>query len=74
MKGAKGGGGGAASASLTSPAIVVILVLLIGATIYLWRARYIRRRTAYVTMAFLAMALVGLAAWQYLHPLKDFGA
>jgi hypothetical protein len=73
MKGGKGGGGGGAgsSASLASPAIVVILVLLIGATFYLWRARYIRRRTAYVTMAVLAIALAGIIFWQYHHPMRD---
>jgi hypothetical protein len=49
----------------------VVLVLLIGATFYLWRARYIRRRTAYVVMAVLAIALAGLVFWQYQHPMRD---
>jgi hypothetical protein len=57
------------SASLATPAIVVTLVLLLGATIYLWRARYIRTRTAYQTMAVLAVALVCLGAWMYLYPM-----
>jgi uncharacterized membrane protein len=57
------------SASLATPAIVVTLVLLLGATIYLWRARYIRTRTAYLTMAVLAVALVCLGAWMYLYPM-----
>ncbi len=74
IKAPKGGGdAGATSASLASPAIVVVLVLLLGATIYLWRARYIRRNTAYVTMAVLVIALAGLVFWQYSHPMKDFG-
>lgn len=55
FKGGKGGGGAASSASLTAPAIIVVLVLLLGATIYLWRARYIRRRTAYTTMLVLVL-------------------
>jgi hypothetical protein len=49
---------GSATASLSAPAVVVVLVLLLGATIYLWRARYMRRRTAYVTMGVLAVALI----------------
>jgi len=68
-----GGGGGGSSASLASPAIVVILVLLIGATFYLWRTRYIRRRTAFVTMGLLGIALAGLVFWQYHHPMRDLG-
>ena len=71
MKGGKGAGGGGGSASLASPAVVVILVLLIGATFYLWRARYIRRRTAYVTMAGLAIALAAMIFWQYHYPMRD---
>ena len=41
-----------------SPALVVVLVLLLGATIYLWRARYMRRTTAYVVMAVLVAAII----------------
>ena len=67
----KGDKGGASSAALASPAAVVVLVLLLGATIYLWRARYIRSRTAYVTMALLAIALAGMIFWQYHHPMRD---
>jgi hypothetical protein len=62
------GGGGAGTGGLASPALIVVLVLLLGATIYLWRARYMRRRTAYFTMAILVIALVGLGAWMYLNP------
>ena len=57
------------SASLTTPAIVIALVLLLGATIYLWRARYIRRRSAYVLMAFCVIALAALAFWMLGNPL-----
>ena len=59
------------TAGLATPAIVVILVLLLGATIYLWRGRYIRRRTAYITMAILAIALGCLAAWMYFYPMAN---
>lgn len=48
-------------------------MLVLGATIYLWRARYIRRRTAYITMLVLVLALGGLAAWMYLYPMQDLG-
>lgn len=71
MKGSKGGG--AASGSLAYPAIIVLLVLLLGATIYLWRARYIRSRTAYVLMLILVLALVGVGAWMYANPMQQFG-
>lgn len=69
MKVPKGAGGAESSATLAIPAIVVILVLVFGATIYLWRARYIRRRTAYVVMLVTVVAIVGLGTWNYLHPM-----
>lgn len=56
---------GGASAGLASPAIVVILVLLLGATIYLWRARYLRPSTAYYTMIILAIMLIAVGALMY---------
>jgi len=56
---------GGASASLASPAVVVILVLLLGATIYLWRAGYLRPSTAYYTMAFLAIVLIAVGVLMY---------
>ena len=61
------------SASLAVPALIVILVLVLGATIYLWRARYIRRQTAYVTMLALAAALVALGLWMYWYPTQQLG-
>ena len=72
MKVPKGGGGGAAtSASLGLPAVVVILVLMLGATVYLWRARYIRRQTAYILMLVLALGLLVYGAWLYQHPMQS---
>jgi hypothetical protein len=62
-------GGSGAGGSLSSPIVVVILVLLIGATIFLWKARYIRRHTAYLIVALLVLALVVFSAWIYLHPM-----
>jgi hypothetical protein len=56
------------SAGLALPTVVVVLVLLLGATIFLWRARYMRRKTAYGTMAVLAIALICLGAYMYFHP------
>ena len=47
-----------AASGLTGPGIVVILVLLLGATIYLWRTKYIRRRTAYTLMAIFGISLI----------------
>jgi hypothetical protein len=64
-----GTSGGAASNSLAGPAVIVVLVLILGATIYLWRARYIRRRTAYVLVPILSAAIVILGLWTYLNPM-----
>ena len=73
MKGPRVTEAGANSASLAIPAIVVILVLVLGATIYLWRAGYIRRKTAYATMLVLVVALAGFALWMYRYPMQDLG-
>lgn len=56
------------SADLGSPVIIVFLVIALGATIFLWRARYIRRRTAYITMAIIVVGLLVLSAMMYNSP------
>ena len=56
------------SADLGSPAFIVFLVLALGATIFLWRARYIRRRTAYVTMAVIVVGIIIFGALMYTSP------
>lgn len=61
-------GGSLHSADLGTPAIVVFLVLALGATIFLWRARYIRRRTAYVAMAVIVVGLIIFGALLYTAP------
>jgi len=61
-------GGSLRSADLGTPAIVVFLVLALGATIFLWRARYIRRRTAYVAMAVIVVGLIIFGALLYTAP------
>jgi uncharacterized membrane protein len=53
------------SADLGSPAFIVFLVLALGATIFLWRARYIRRRTAYITMAVIVVGIIIFGALMY---------
>ena len=58
-----------ATPTLTSPLVFVSLVLFLGATVFLWRARYIRRRSAYVTMAVLLALLIFYGAWVYSNPL-----
>ena len=57
------GEGGKAStlAGLGGPAMIVLLVLMLGATIYLWQARYLRRSSAYLIIAVLVVALALLA-------------
>jgi uncharacterized protein YqgC (DUF456 family) len=60
--------GKAASAStggLTSPAIIVFLVIFLGAVIYLWRARYIRRTTAFFLIGVLLLILIVYGAYVY---------
>jgi apolipoprotein N-acyltransferase len=56
------------SADLGGPALVVFLVLALGATIFLWRARYIRRRTAYVAMGVIVVGLIIFGALLYTAP------
>jgi hypothetical protein len=58
-----GGDGG-----LAAPTLMVLLVLLLGATVYLWQARYIRRVTAYVLLAANMLAIVAVALWSYRNP------
>jgi hypothetical protein len=48
----------ATTSSVSGPMVVVVLVVMLGATIYLWRNRYMRRRTAYVTMSVLVVLLI----------------
>jgi NADH:ubiquinone oxidoreductase subunit 2 (subunit N) len=69
MKVPKAAEGVPSSAALAYPAIIVVLVLVLGATIYLWRARYIRRRTAYLAMLVLVVALAVVGVWMYSNPM-----
>ena len=63
MKVSRGEGG------LGPPTAVVVLVLLFGATVYLWRARYIRPVTAYALMVLYVVAIIAVAFWSYRHPM-----
>ncbi len=69
MRTSKGPASATDTASLGAPTVVVILVLMLGATIYLWRARYIRRTTAYALMAILVVAIAVIGVWTYSHPM-----
>lgn len=69
MRTSKGPASATDTASLGAPTVVVILVLMLGATIYLWRARYIRRTTAYASMAILVLAIAVIGVWTYSHPM-----
>jgi O-antigen ligase len=69
MKAPVGLGGTAGSASLAPAGTIVLLVILIGATIFLWRNRFMRRRTAQITIAVLLVLLVATAAWVYTNPM-----
>jgi uncharacterized membrane protein len=54
------------------PAIIVLSVIVLGATIYLWTAKYIRRSTAILLVLFCLIVLVSIGTWMYLHPMRDF--
>lgn len=54
-----GGGSGAWAATL-SPLAIVALVLVLGASIYLWRMRYLRSRAALIVLAAIVAALIYL--------------
>lgn len=56
---------GIGSGDLVGPAALVILVLILGATIYLWQAGYIRRVTAFFTILFLVAMIVVAGFWIY---------
>jgi len=58
MRAPRVGSGGEGSAGFGGPLIIVILVLMLGGTVYLWRKRYMRRKTAYLTLAVLGAALI----------------
>lgn len=59
---------GAGGSALASPAVIVVGVLMLGATIYLWRAGYMHPRTGYVLTILLTIALIGLGVYMYLSP------
>ena len=59
---------GTAGSALASPAVIVVVVIMLGATIYLWRAGYMRPRTGYVLTILLTAGLIALGAYMYLHP------
>lgn len=53
------------SAGVTSQVAIVFLVIALGATVFLWRARYIRRRTSYITMGVLVLAIAVVGTMMY---------
>jgi len=58
----KGGVPAGSETSLTQPigqsAAIVLLVLIVGASLYLWRMRYLRSRAVMIA---IAMVVLGLA-------------
>lgn len=55
----------ASTTALGGPAIVIVLMLALGATCYLGYAGYLRRPTAYIVGAILAIGLAFLAIQMY---------
>jgi uncharacterized protein YqgC (DUF456 family) len=45
------------SAGLGSPVTLILLILILGAVIYLWRMRYIRRKTFYVVFLIVILLI-----------------
>ena len=61
MKGAPietGGGGGS---YMAQPLAIVMIVMVLGATYYLWRMRYLRSRAALLTIGAILLALIFMA-------------
>lgn len=52
------GSDGGESAISASPILLVILIMMLGATVFLWRTRFIRRKTAYIAFAVLTVAVI----------------
>jgi hypothetical protein len=46
------------SVSVGSPLLIVVLVVMLGATIYLRHKRFIRRKTSYLMLVILLLALL----------------
>jgi Kef-type K+ transport system membrane component KefB len=67
--GGGGGGGGASPWTATlSPLAIVALVLILGASFYLWRMRYLRSRAALITLAVIVAGLIYLGFFAMLPP------
>ena len=57
--------GQSAAAALANPAVLVILIIIFGATVYLFRQRYIEPRTAYVVMIIVAIVTIWVGMMIY---------
>ena len=53
--------GSGASGSMVQQVAIVLIVLILGASFYLWRTRYLRSRAALVTILGVIIMLVVLA-------------
>jgi uncharacterized protein YqgC (DUF456 family) len=47
-----------ASAGMGGPTTLILLILVLGATVYLWRMRYMRRKTFYVVCALVVVLII----------------
>jgi peptidoglycan/LPS O-acetylase OafA/YrhL len=63
----KGGSGQALGPESTQPisqsTAIVLVVMVIGISLYLWRARYLRSRAALIFVAMIVLGLLYLAVW-----------
>jgi hypothetical protein len=46
------------SAGIGGPTTLILLVLMLGATVYLWRMRYMRRKTFYVVFVLIVLLII----------------
>jgi peptidoglycan/LPS O-acetylase OafA/YrhL len=63
----KGGPGQSIGPEATQPisqsTALVLLVMVLGISLYLWRARYLRSRAALIFVAMIVLVLLYLAVW-----------
>lgn len=58
------------TSNTTSVVIIIILVLVMGATVYLAKERYIRRKNAIIAIGLVLLCIVAVGFWMHQHTLS----